>query len=691
MSDLQTFAPDTDYFMLGDGRLMAIIQWSRNPALSPLGLVLYEPERMSRKNGSLLFHPELGLARTMLGVTIAGERHQPRHDDLHISWDDSEEPAVIARWHAGDVEVVERFFIQTSTSTLVRDVTLVADGIEGDILAALYANPLLFDEFGVQQQCLLYAAGYTTISLFSVPTGRAFERFLTVRATPRPDRVSASFIYGIEAVGTHEFSLYPPGFSLPKIEVDATFDVAAQSHDQSPTIPEEECRRAERIADLYRTSCRSLRAAVSQLGKFDASIWQYDFEWGMDASMVATAASSAGMFALARQVLTNILRRLSSIDGMIAEASRFRGGEMSELNGNGAVLDAIWHYWRWSGDESLLHSHWKRIAAIADYPLREEFTHESGLLRSRRDFWERFPWMGVEEGFELGHQVYCAVGLGRAAEMAAALGYQEHAERWSSAARRIREAVTTHPTLSLVEEGALVHRRLLDGSVQWKMRPDRSYRDGDYGPYVPTSADTTLRPCEPDTSEALALVYGVIDPKGPVALRTMERLERLWSPTGEGGYARYNVESDPDSPGPWAFATAFMAAAELEAGLIDRGKRTIDWLIDAAGAGGTWFEYYGPRVSPPYPPIGIIVWGWAQFILLVTKHIVGVRVDHDAITIAPKLLGLHHRLLLTGHMIRLSVTGLGSARLDGAPIEMIDGTVSIPLPLAANHRLEFLP
>jgi hypothetical protein len=698
VNDLLTNAPDTDYFFLGDGRIMAVIQWSRNPELSPYGLILYDPERMSRKNGALLYHPELGLSKTMLTVVVDGVRHTARHADTLIAWDFNDGPAVVARWKAGDVEVTERFSVQASTSHLIRDVTLSApEPHKVQIEGALYANPLFFDEFGTRPGAVLYASGYSSLSFYSVPTGRSFERFLTVDAEPGPSGIAATFIYMIEAVGTHEFSLYPTdhpgmmpaGSPAPAIELGRSFGAAlAHSGDEGhpPSL-------AARIADTYRIARASLRAAVSQLGKFDASIWQYDYEWGMDAAMVATAAASAGMFDLARRVLTNIMRRLSNGEGMIAEASRFRGGEMSELNGNGAVLDAVWHYWRWSGDETLLQAHWRRIVSIADYPLRPEFSHPSGLLKTRRDLWERTPWMGIGEGFELGHQVFCAIGLRRAAEIATALGRPEEAARWREASERIHDAMLHHPELSLVEDGRFIHRRLVDGSVQRALSPDPSYADPDYAPYIPAmSGDRSAEPraCEPDVAEALPIVYGLVDPMSDLARATLEALGDLWNPTGIGGYARYNVDSDPDSPGPWPFATAFMAAAEVEARHDERAGTTIRWLLDAGGAGGSWFEYYGPRESPPHPPVGVIIWGWAQYILLVVKHIVGVRVAGNRIRITPKLLGIEHTVRFGGHAVRIAVRGYNEARLDGTPVKLEDGTATLPLPLTADHLLEFL-
>ena len=305
MNDLLTNAPDTDYFFLGDGRLMAVIQWSRNPELSPYGILLYEPERMSRKNGSLLYHPELGISKTMLTVVVDGVRHTARHTDILTAWDFTNGPAVVVRWKAGEVEVIERFSVQANTSHLLRDVTISAPQphkiqIEG----ALYANPLFFDEFGTRPGNVLYAAGYSSISFYAVPGGRTFERFLTVEAEPAPSGIAATFIYIIEAVGTHEFSLYPSELPpmaasapAPVIELGRSFGAALTHSGNEGHAPS----LAARIADTYRIARSSLRAVVSQLGKFDASIWQYDYEWGMDAAMVATAAASAGMFDVARR------------------------------------------------------------------------------------------------------------------------------------------------------------------------------------------------------------------------------------------------------------------------------------------------------------------------------------------------------------------------------------------------------
>jgi len=690
MQDKGTYIPDTDYFFLGDGRIVAAIQWSRARSASPYGLLLWNSEHMARKEGTWLYHPELGLSRTMLTAIVDGKRYTATHDNLQATWELNAEPTVILRWNAETIEITERIHVRARTSELVRHVFISAPTPDSTIAVevALYANPILFDQFGTLPEGSLHADGYASVRLTSVPQGRAFERFLTVPLTGDTTEHVVSFVYspGITGQSTADLG------ATEIVRIEQAAIVSAQRTRSSDPVEMPEKDLATRIRNLYEISRISLRATVARSGKFDASIWQYTFEWGMDAAMIATAAVCSGEYQMAREVLERILTKLSNEEGMIAESSRFRSGELSELNGNGAVLDAISHYTLWTGDSSLYTEYRQRIAAIADYPLREEFQHPSGLLRGRRDLWERLPWMGVQPGFELSHQTFCHVGLQSISWVAEQLGDIDSAERWRAAAERIVHGMLHDPVFSMIENGHFIHRRLLDGSVQKTMTPSAAYRESEYAPYVPElQGKTEAHPCEPDTSEVLPLIYGLVDPQSDVAITTLEHLESLWSPTGQGGYARCNTASDPDSPGPWAFPTAFIAAAEIESGLRERTDRSLRWLLDMADAGGSWFEYYGERGASPYPPIGIIVWGWAQFILLFIRHILGIQHSGDRIRIRPRMTGITHRLRFGAYVIQITVQGLESAQLDGEPIRMNQGEVYLSTPLQRDHRVEFLP
>src|SRR5665213_1449959 len=71
----------------------------------------------------------------------------------------------------------------------------------------------------------------------------------------------------------------------------------------------------------------------------------------------------------------------------------------------------------------------------------------------------------------------------------------------------------------------------------------------------------------------------------------------------------------------------------------ERVPRALEWLIEKAGAGGSWFEFYGERPTPPLPPTGILVWAWAEWITLIVKHLLGAQVKDDQLIIRPRLGG----------------------------------------------------
>src|SRR4030095_10317494 len=95
-----------------------------------------------------------------------------------------------------------------------------------------------------------------------------------------------------------------------------------------------------------------------------------------------------------------------------------------------------------------------------------------------------------------------------------------------------------------------IHRRLVDGSVLSTLVPDYDYLSPEYTSYLPRTFEHNTPPkqCEPDITEALPIVYGLVDPRSDLALVTLDRLCSLWNPNGYGGYARYQTPFDPHSP-----------------------------------------------------------------------------------------------------------------------------------------------
>jgi hypothetical protein len=630
--DFETTLPDTDYFFLGSGTIQATIQASKHPGATPLGLLISSPEHFARKWSTHLFHPEYGLDRTMVTIIIDGVRYRPDASTKTV-WYPREIPGVAALWNAGDTSVLESFCTSIGEPVLIREITVNSErkleSVEMEV--ALYANPALFSEFGGHAWGL-GARGYDTLLITSPMQGIFHERTL---------RVPLEYHEGIYQ-GTLLYSLGPEPVKAEMNELfgkEAFYWMGTGARWTAPN-PNPLIHDLERV---FSTSAQGLRAVIGPTGRFDASIWQYGYEWTGDASNIADALVYSGQFEVANDVLTNILTRMTSDEGMAMEASRFRSGKDAELNNNGEILRACNTYLEWTGDGEFVEDHYPRIAAIANYLLRPEYLNaETGMLVAARDIWERSEAVGVLPGYDVAHQTYGILGLRDASRIAKALGKDDDQKRWSAASKRMRESFLHHPTHAMIEDGQIIKRRLLDGSVQRELilPGDNADFQKNFVPDAMPLSGGGARPWEPDISECLPICYGVIDPRSDIAKKTLAALDVLWSQSWEGGgYGRYNVLSEPDSPGPWPFATMFMTSACLEAGEIIPAQRAIHWLIDKAGEGGSWFEFYGDRPTPPLPPTGIIVWGWAQWITLVVKHLLGAHVKDDELIVRPRIGG----------------------------------------------------
>ncbi|MEP7235538.1 MAG: hypothetical protein ABI778_09605, partial [Ignavibacteriota bacterium] len=523
--DSQTNSADTEYFFLGSGKMQVAIQWSRNPECTPLGMILSMPQHFTRKWGSYLFHPELGLERTMVTVIIDGIRYKPKHDDLKVCWSEYEGvPNVLAIWNAAGHEVLQSFYTSPDSHALVQWV-----GISGvydkkiELETALYANPTLFSSFGAKEK-VLYDVGYTAIYLSSLQPATIRERFITVEAQP------------LEDGGKEAHLVYVTGTHVEKVELQTVFFKEREYWEKTSIVFS---KKHKDITDLFNAAKFGLRSIVSSSGRFDASSWQYGMEWGRDAAMVAEALVYSGQFELAKSVLQNILTNLSNDEGMVAEASRFRGGADSELDSNGLVLRALHIYYDWTGDESLNKEHGNRIQAIAEYILRPEFLdEETGMLKASREIWERNEAMGIEPGYDVAHQTFGILGLAAASSLANREGDDVSALHWKNASEKMHQTFVSLKSHSMIENGRIIKRRLLDGSVQKELHVDRKKEHSDFfSKFVPTGmplGNQHEHRLEPDVSQCFPIIYGIVDSNSEVARRTMEDMDKLWSQAWDG-------------------------------------------------------------------------------------------------------------------------------------------------------------
>jgi hypothetical protein len=265
---------------------------------------------------------------------------------------------------------------------------------------------------------------------------------------------------------------------------------------------------------------------------------------------------------------------------------------------------------------------------------------------------------------EMMYQFFVSIGLTAAAALARMTGHTSMAGHWEKESARLKTGMLEDPQYRLWDRKGWVKRRREDGTIQETIqaKEEAHLPDG-----VPLSASGThfLRP---DAAGALPVAMGFVPPESPVARYTMDQLENLWNQDWDtGGYGRYHVSSEPDSPGAWPFPSLFIARASLETGDYDRVWRILRWLNSMPGAvSGSWFENYGPRLSPPFPQVGIPPWIWAEIVQLLVHHVLGVRPRESGLVIRPRLLPGMKRasavLPVRGRRVKLTINRVDKAK-----------------------------
>lgn len=596
-ADSLTTLPGVAYYFVGNGLIQAAVQVSSGKRGTPLGLLVMDPGRFGRKSQSLSFDPDLGLQPTRLELRIEGRVLAARAGHVSARWALRDGvPAVEAEWRAPGVAVREIFYCpELRRPRLIREISIKNTRAKS-----------------VRARVSTGIPGQTGSASIKLAAHKLRSLFLEYHLAAGAGQGRCRLAWG----------------GPPKTAFAARrrWLHASRFESASPLLDH-----------LFRASVFQLPTSVAASGRLDGGIWQYNREWTRDQAMVAVALALGGHLESARTILDRLFTRFVTKDGDTIDSSERRSPSDCELDQNGAVLFALERYVLWSGDAALAKKHWKKIVAAAEFPLRRVFRHEpSGLLHNRREFWERHAAYGIEDGLELAHQHWVSEGLAAAARMARHLKRRGQAARWEREAERLKQGMLADLRFSLVHEGALVKRRKVSGEIEFKVTPAM-----DSG--LPLDAPLFGKGphlLNPDTSTALPIAWEFIPPRSRLAARTLENIESLWNQRWRGGgYGRYNVTSEPDSPGPWPFPSLFVARACLEAGRDAAVWRILRWLGRAPGSrSGSWFEFCGPRPVPPYPQVGIIPWTWAEMITLFVHHLAGVRPEWHGLRLRPRLL-----------------------------------------------------
>jgi hypothetical protein len=593
-ADVRTMLAKVEYFFLGNGLIQAAVQWSPDGEGTPLGLLVMDPERLAKKRESLTMDPVHGLGRTMVEV-LAGELVlRPGGGSLDVSWMKRNGlPTVRASWGDEIVKVEERFFVpDRGRALLVREVAVRNAGgarlglrLRTGVPGSEVEWPVVLDPGETKSVLLGYALN-------------AVARRMDIGVMTEEAAQPAVAPFRPAALAEAEF-----GHPL----LDHYFSA---SRDQLP-------------------------AAVSRSGRLDGSIWQYNREWPRDQAVIAAALAMIGEREIARTMLDRLLTEFISDEGDAIDSSEKREPAEVELDQNGFLLHALRQYVHWTGDVDLVREKWPKVVAAAEFPLRAVFRHgPSGLLTNRREFWERHRIHGIEPGLELAHQLYVSVGLSAAASLARLTGKADRAAAWEGEAARLRKAMLEDRTYRLADNRGFIKRRGLDGRVQETIA---ALPEANLPAAVPLAAAGS-HDLNPDTSAALPIVLEFVPGDSPLATLTLSSLETLWDQawTG-GGYGRYHFTSEADSAGAWPFPSLFVARAAVEAGDPARAWRVLEWLGRVPGArAGAWPEFYGPRIAPPFPQVGIIPWTWAEMIHLLVHHVLGIRPEEGGLRWRPR-------------------------------------------------------
>jgi hypothetical protein len=304
------------------------------------------------------------------------------------------------------------------------------------------------------------------------------------------------------------------------------------------------------------------------------------------------------------------------------------------------------------------------------------------MVRNKREFWERSDTHGIENGYELGYQFWVSFGLAKGALVASMIGDSATGRRWSQASEAMSAAMLEDPKFRLIEDGHFIKRRTIDGRWQRYLRPPDRGRLPPGSP-IATEANPST---EPDTTTVLPILYEMIDPRSNLARKTLAWVEQLWNQQwATGGYPRYNVTGEDNPPAPWPIASMLVARAYAAAGDDSKVWRVLDWLHTIhGGASGSWFERYGPSITPPMPPVGVVGWIWYEIIGLWMHHVAGIRPEIDVLVVKPRLLsGLNDvsaTALVRGTRIDLEVhrtSGISKATVDGKEFPMENGSLRI--------------
>jgi len=352
-------------------------------------------------------------------------------------------------------------------------------------------------------------------------------------------------------------------------------------------------RLPERVREIF---YRSLIATVahmdvngSVIASSDSEIRQfgadlYSYCWPRDASWAAIALDRARYHHLSCEVF-GFLERVITDRGYFLHkytpagdfGSTWHPVPMIQIDETGLPLFALFFNWLSARNVWTAGRYFGSLASpAAGWLLRT--LDDSGLPKSSFDLWEE------RKGVYTYSACTVYAGLSGAAELALALGDDDHYEAWSAGADRVRSAII-----------------------------DRLYDDR-LGRFRRGVEDPAL-----DSSLFAVWWFGVLPAHDPRVARTMEAVERELS-RPSGGVARYGGDEYGGRMNSWIICTLWLAQWHAAVGNFQRSLELIKWCADHAHpTTGLLPEQVADDGSPR--SVLPLTWSHAAFVLAVLEYL----------------------------------------------------------------------
>jgi hypothetical protein len=634
--------------------------------------------RQNAKRDAFNFADGQGLVDSALEVVLGKFAFTAQGENTETRWGHyGAIPAVEAVWWAGGIRVTERLFALNDRGAFARHISLESKNLLGPEQVTIRLS-LPAGEVKIKNGWLIQKRGPMTLALTELGEHVQRNSFsgntMSVGPIELPVGKSVEIDTLLLAQMTGSGEKTDPSLSL--------FDLAAglrrtgQYGAATSTIATDDAL----LRDTYLSARNTLPAVIAPNGVIIAGPFQYgEGQWVRDSSNTLIGAIHAGHFELARAGLERILTHLINDDGSTLVASETQSPDREQFDQMGEFLQALKAYRDFTGDDSLVRQYRDKIIAMVERPLKPQFCDATtGMVHNRREYWERT----FDDAYELIYQGYVVLGLRTAADLAEPLAAGDRAAAWRAAADKMWNSAISDPKFALVEDGKFIKRRNVDGKKFDIFSNPHPYQRG--GPEDAIEAET-VHALNPDSTAALPIALGLVDPRSPLALATLDDLEKIRAERWHGdGYMRYASTCELNQIGPWPFATCFVLRAQHDAGLLDRSRRSLAWLHEV-GPSGAWTEAICAKRSGANW-CGIIVWTTGEIPLFVVRHVLGIRFDGAAPVLKPAPYPntgpLKADLRFREERLKLTIPGPGPydyALVDGRRVEADkDGAIRLP-------------